>query len=313
MAACYFPTTRKEYPDVKEKLLHDKEGVEANGAQGLAFFVNQPVTPSQRAELAEMVEPYRLELYHLERMRSILDSPKGYGIRLEYLRIPMSGEEQLSLLSVINFRVDERLKEQTREIAAMRHALQQVRMRTEAAVARLTDEPSSFDTDAVPIRYELPTSDLSLGDLKWVHRLLTEGGTLPLASRGQLRRSQVWIGGPRPEEASFIPLSPEEVETAIEELLADWRAEYSDLIGADQDVVVSALARFHHRFLSIHPFLDGNGRIARALLQQQAAELMDKWLAATFREEAPEYFATLSAADQGDIEPLERLISANLE
>lgn len=315
VAACYFPSTPKEFSDVKEKLLHDNEGVEENGANGLAFFVNQPVTPSQRAELSRLVEPNVLDLFHLERIRTILDSPKGYGVRLEYLRIPMSNEEQLSLLSVINFRVDERLKEQTREIVAMRRSLQQVRMRTETMSSILANERSSLDEETNLTRYDFPTSDLSVGQLKWVHRIVTEGNSLPLAVRGDLRATEIWIGaeGGSRDEASFIPPPADQVPQMLEELLADWRTVYPGLVGADEETIVQALADFHHRFLTIHPFLDGNGRIARVVLQQQTNELLDRWVSATFTDEPAEYYQTLRDANSGDHEPLIRLIAANLE
>ena len=74
-----------------------------------------------------------------------------------------------------------------------------------------------------------------------------------------------------------------------------------------------SLALFHHGFLSIHPFLDGNGRVARAILQQQAFELTGRYVEATFTEDPAAYFESLSDADAGDPSSLIRLIRANLE
>jgi len=83
--------------------------------------------------------------------------------------------------------------------------------------------------------------------------------------------------------------------------------------GGDEEQRIAALSSFHHGFLSIHPFLDGNGRGARALLQQQAFELTGRHLEATFTEDPAAYFEALSAADAGDQPSLARLIKANLE
>jgi hypothetical protein len=146
VAACYFPTTHQDFKEIKEKLLHDNEGVSSNHADGLIFFTNQKISPTERATLTDSVAPNHLEIYHLERIRAILDSPKGYGIRMEFLRIPMTSEEQLRLHSVINFRIDERLKEQNRSLLEIKHALKYIRMRTDDIAANLTAQPSSLDS-----------------------------------------------------------------------------------------------------------------------------------------------------------------------
>ena len=80
------------------KFSHDLEGVGRNGATGFAFFVNQPLTVGERDQLLGHTGGIETEIYHLERMRSLLDAPKGCGIRLEYLRLPMTEEEQWAFL-----------------------------------------------------------------------------------------------------------------------------------------------------------------------------------------------------------------------
>ncbi len=99
VAASYFPTTRPDFKEIRGKFEHDLEGVHKNNAHGLTFFVNQPLTPGNRSELTTIAHPILTELYHLERIRALLDSPKGYGLRLEYLRIPMTEEEQLGFFT----------------------------------------------------------------------------------------------------------------------------------------------------------------------------------------------------------------------
>ncbi len=314
VAACYFPTTPKTIAEVKTKLKHDMGGIVTNNADAMAFFVNQAITPAERASLAEMVEPAGLNLYHLERMRAILDSPKGYGLRLEYLRIPMTPEEQLGLLSVINFKVDERLKEQSRQLAEITHVLTHVRQRTDDIAGQLLVKPSSLDDDADP-SLSLPMSRLSIGDLAWVHRIATEGEHLPVVNRGRLREVQVWIGkgGGGPTEAIFTPPTPDQVTPRLLELLSSWRRDYPSLIGVPREQIVASLAAFHHGLLSIHPFIDANGRVARLVLQQQVVELLSQWISAVFRDEPDAYYASLRSADGGDLQPLSRLIAANLE
>lgn len=77
---------------------------------------------------------------------------------------------------------------------------------------------------------------------------------------GEFRTSQNWIGGTRPGNAHFVPPPPSQLEdcmAALEQFLHDEQTPYSPLTRA-------ALA--HLQFETIHPFLDGNGRIGRLLI-----------------------------------------------
>jgi len=87
VGAAYFPATDKSFAEVKEKFCNDFLGVTRNGASGFAFFVNQRLSVSERKDLVSHAGRTETELYHLERMASMLDAPKGCGIRLQYLRI----------------------------------------------------------------------------------------------------------------------------------------------------------------------------------------------------------------------------------
>lgn len=95
IGACYFPRGQKSFNDIKDKFLHDLEGVEKNGVEGLIFITNQEITLSERSTLKRLTK-YNVEIYHLERISSILNNPINYGLRLEYLDIEMTPEEQLS-------------------------------------------------------------------------------------------------------------------------------------------------------------------------------------------------------------------------
>jgi Fic family protein len=96
--------------------------------------------------------------------------------------------------------------------------------------------------------------------IREMHRILLSRGRGSNKSPGEFRRSQNWIGGTRPGNAHFVPPPPERVEncmTALEQFLHDETLPYPALIKA-------ALA--HVQFETIHPFLDGNGRIGRLLI-----------------------------------------------
>jgi len=82
---------------------------------------------------------------------------------------------------------------------------------------------------------------------------------------GEFRRSQNWIGGTRPGNARFVPPPPQEVEscmTALEQFIN------GSLInpGMGELPVLLKTALAHVQFETIHPFLDGNGRLGRLLI-----------------------------------------------
>ncbi len=99
IAAVYFPRGAKAFSDVKGKFEHDLLGVEKNKACGIAFVTNQELTISNRKELEVLANGVDVRIYHLERIANLLDAPKMYGVRLEFLDIEMSKEEQLSYFS----------------------------------------------------------------------------------------------------------------------------------------------------------------------------------------------------------------------
>lgn len=96
--------------------------------------------------------------------------------------------------------------------------------------------------------------------IREIHGVLLKGGRGSDKSPGKFRRSQNWIGGTRPGNALFVPTPPENIADAMSDLelfLHDKKKETSILIKA-------ALA--HAQFETIHPFLDGNGRVGRLLI-----------------------------------------------
>ena len=134
---------------------------------------------------------------------------------------------------------------------------------------------------------------LSVRLLRDAHRILMRGSRGSDKLPGEVRRSQNWIGGSRPGNARFVPPPPEDVPNALAALERWWHAE-SDL----PPLVRAGLA--HVQFETIHPFLDGNGRIGRLLI----ALLIEHWglldqpllyLSVAFRRAQPEYYARLGA------------------
>ena len=93
--------------------------------------------------------------------------------------------------------------------------------------------------------------------LREMHGILLAAGRGAQKTPGEFRRSQNWIGGTRPGNAAFVPPPPQEVERCMGEL--------ERFLHSDAPALVKA-ALAHAQFETIHPFLDGNGRIGRLLI-----------------------------------------------
>ena len=101
---------------------------------------------------------------------------------------------------------------------------------------------------------------LSLRLIREIHQILLSKGRGSNKAPGEFRTTQNWIGGSRPGNASFVPPPPQKVMEcmgALEKFLHDDPVKVPLLVKA-------ALA--HVQFETIHPFLDGNGRVGRLLI-----------------------------------------------
>lgn len=99
IGAAYFPRGQQSFSDISEKFSGDLKGIQKNNASALAFVTNQELTLGERKKLKEIGKPFTIEIFHLERIAGILDSPKNYGIRLEFLDVELTKEEQLSFFA----------------------------------------------------------------------------------------------------------------------------------------------------------------------------------------------------------------------
>ena len=106
IGAAFFPNGQQDFKKIKVKFTSDLAGVKRNNVRGLSFITNQELSIGERQALNKIAKPITVDIYHLERISSILDRPENYGIRLEYLDIELSKEEQLSFFSTSTNRFD---------------------------------------------------------------------------------------------------------------------------------------------------------------------------------------------------------------
>ena len=135
---------------------------------------------------------------------------------------------------------------------------------------------------------------LSLRLLREIHKVLLGHGRGARHTPGEFRRSQVWIGGTRPGNASFIPPPANE----LTDCLKDLERFLHDRPDSTPPLVKAALA--HVQFETIHPFLDGNGRIGRLLIALQlcADGLLREpilYLSLYFKEHRQTYYDLLNS------------------
>ncbi len=134
---------------------------------------------------------------------------------------------------------------------------------------------------------------ISLRLLKEIHGILLAHGRGSRQTPGEFRRSQNWIGGTRPGNAVFVPPPPEKVMECLGalELFINDRPEPTPVL------LKAALA--HVQFETIHPFLDGNGRLGRLLItlllcEQKVLKEPMLYLSLFFKKHRQHYYELLN-------------------
>jgi fido (protein-threonine AMPylation protein) len=329
VAAVHFTRERITYAKTKNKFTSDLLASLKHNRNGFIFLTNQSLTVDERTKLEKIAaqNAKRCLIYHRERLRVTLDSPAGYGLRLRHLQVPMSNEEQAAFFASSGQTFTDAIKAQTRAIDSLTQRVDrfgrqanQLFLRSFAVVASAvrhehTDIPAmlqaaaetSFQRAAEDPR-EAVSARLTPSLLRYLHRL-----TLPtdFTLAGNFRETQVWLASSdgKPNVALELP-SWDKVPQLIDELLENWNNDFGRLI-EDKNRVVPAIARFFHQLIWIHPFFDGNGRLARAILALQARELLGL-LVDPFLDHGARYYLALQEADAGRFDDLEKLIQDSI-
>jgi Fic family protein len=249
------------------------------GAESARAFVPKPLPPepplSLDADLQELTEKAMLALGRLDGLTAVLPDPALFiysYVRKEAVLSSQIEGTQSSLSDLLLFEMEgitgaplDDVREVSNYVAAMNYGLK-----------RLNELPLSFRL------------------LKEIHKILLAKGRGSEKEPGEFRRSQNWVGGTRPGNAVFVPPPPDEMGEclgALEKFLHNDPVKTPLLIKA-------ALA--HVQFETIHPFLDGNGRLGRLLITflfcaEGALREPLLYLSLYFKQHRQQYYELLQA------------------
>ncbi len=136
----------------------------------------------------------------------------------------------------------------------------------------------------------LSTLPLSLRLIRESHERLVSGTRGDRKTPGEFRRSQNWIGGSKPSDAMFVPPPPHELPEIL--------SAFEKFLHATEYPILLKVGLAHAQFETIHPFLDGNGRVGRmliALMLVAEGVLERPWLYVSlhFKQRRAEYYQLL--------------------
>ncbi len=215
------------------------------GEKVQAFVPNAlpPVPPLEMdASLRDAVDRSHMEMGRLDGITTILQDTSLFlymYIRKEAVLSSQIEGTQSSLSDLLLFEMDaapgvpvDDVREVSNYVAAMEHGLKRLK-------------------EGFPLCNRLICE---------IHEKLLSRGRGSEKKPGEFRTSQNWIGGTRPGTARFVPPPPEK----LAECLTDFEKFLNDDPARTPTLIKAALA--HVQFESIHPFLDGNGRLGRLLI-----------------------------------------------
>jgi Fic family protein len=258
------------------------------GGESFQAFIPEPLPPQPpleiSGELIESLEKANRALGRLDGISHVLPNINLFiyqYVRKEALLSSQIEGTQSSFSDLLLYETDavpgvpvEDTEEVSNYIAALQHGLERLR-------------------NGFP---------LSLRLIREIHEILLRGGRGAMKQPGDFRTSQNWLGGSRPGNAVFVPPPPERLMECLDSF-----EKYLDEEKVNIPVLIK-IGLVHIQFETIHPFLDGNGRLGRLLItlllcHYQILKEPMLYLSLHFKQNRSEYYRHLQQVRlQGDWE-----------
>jgi Fic family protein len=231
---------------VKRGETGDRRVVSSAGREVVRAFIPAPLPPTPPLaldpELWRQIETALVALGRLDSLSLLLPDPHLFHRTFARKEALLSSQIDGTRATLTDLRLHElganpgvpvdEIREVANLVRALEHGVQQLR------------EGTPFDNRL----------------LREVHSVLLESERGSQRDPGRFRRSQNWVRGSRPANARFVPPPPEEVETCMADLEGFLQGP------GDGTTVLVRAALAHAQFETIHPFLEGNGRLGRLLI-----------------------------------------------
>lgn len=233
-----------------------------------------PTPPLDVTKLLGLIERANQALGRLDGMTSVLPAPDLFVymyVRKEALLSSQIEGTQSSLSDLLLFETDEVSSASLDDVTEVSNSI----VALNQGLKRLKNLP------------------LSLRLIKELHETLLSSGRGSLKQPGDFRISQNWIGGSRPGNALFVPPPPHLIMECLGKL-------ESFLHDRDTYPVLLRAAMVHVQFETIHPFLDGNGRLGRLLVtlmlcEEKALRSPVLYLSLYLKQNRAEYYELLQS------------------
>lgn len=264
------------------KQISDRAGhwvVQQSGAEGFSAFIPKKLPPDPPLqyddELLELLEQARGALGRLDGATSVLPNPDLFlfmYVRKEAVLSSQIEGTQASLSDLIEYEDIGSEKSQPDDVQEVSNYVNAMNYGIERLV----------------------TLPLSLRLIREIHERLLHGTRGSTKAPGEFRTSQNWIGGTRPSNARFVPPPPQQVVACMGDL---------ESFLQNRELRMPALVRSglaHAQFETIHPFLDGNGRVGRLLItliliHEKVLQKPLLYLSLYFKKYRDEYYERLNA------------------
>lgn len=225
--------------------MKERAGVYLPQPAGYKAYIPKPLPPQppvRYADLQRLISEADRALAKLDGITTVLPNPEFFlsmYVRKEALLSSQIEGTQASLEGVLEYEADMMTKE---DINDLREVVNYIKA-LDHGIMRLAEMP------------------MSLRLIKEIHKILMDGVRGKNKTPGEFKRSQNWVGphGATLNQAVFVPPPPEESHKAMSDL-----EKYLHTENGLPPLVKIAL--IHAQFETIHPFLDGNGRVGRLLI-----------------------------------------------